>query len=99
MDWTQLLSTFGAPMFVLVAIGTGAWRVTVWVGREMMIPARDRLFRRVDSFCDRVEASLDKQAEAITRLSERMPAAHATSAAPHSASERPTGTELPTIRT
>lgn len=73
MDWMQLLSTFGAPMFVLVAIGIGGWRVLGWVGRELIVPARDKLFARVDSFCDRVEVTLDKQAAAISRLAERLP--------------------------
>ena len=78
INWIQLLSTVGAPMLVLSALGVGGWRagwaLAAWVGRELLIPARDKLFVRVDTFCEKVESTMEKQAAAIERLADRLPA-------------------------
>jgi hypothetical protein len=66
--WTNILTNFGPLALILIAIGFGCWRVLAWVGREMLIPLRDKValplgetvIVRVVRFCDRIEATLEK---------------------------------------
>ena len=40
----------GGPLFVvLTAFGLAVWAVLQWIGRELIIPGRDRMFRHLDT--------------------------------------------------
>ena len=64
-------TTTGVVVVILICVGLSLWRVTSWVGREFVIPGRDRMFRhldRVDQTMQDVSMSLQKLATVPERL-------------------------------
>lgn len=77
-EMLTLLQNFGAPMVVMISLGWAAWRVTTWLGQEIIIPLRNVISTRVVTFIDRMESmiekielSLDAIETAIGRLEEK----------------------------
>jgi len=61
----------GVVLVILAALAFAVWRVLSWVGREFVIPGRDRMFRhldRVDQTMQDVSTSLQKLATVPDRL-------------------------------
>lgn len=65
VDWVQLLQTFGLAVVVLFAVGVALWKAAGWVGREIIIPIRDRIIARVLGVADKLETTLDKVSQDI----------------------------------
>jgi hypothetical protein len=61
----------GVLLVIFVCFGLAVWRVISWIGREFVIPGRDRMFRhldRVDDTMKDVSTSLQKLATVPERL-------------------------------
>jgi hypothetical protein len=61
----------GVVLVILAALAFAVWRTLSWVGREFVIPGRDRMFRhldRVDQTMQDVSTSLQKLATVPDRL-------------------------------
>lgn len=41
-------TTTGVVIVILIAVGLATWRVLSWLGKEVVIPGRDRMFRHLD---------------------------------------------------
>ena len=52
------ITKVGIPMFLLIAVGLAIWRILVWVGREMILPVRDKLLAKAVDVLDRVDSTL-----------------------------------------
>jgi hypothetical protein len=59
LDWVSIVANLGIPATILMALGIAFWRILAWVGREIIIPMRDRLLTRLTGFFDRVDDALE----------------------------------------
>jgi hypothetical protein len=59
-DWISLLQTFGLAVTILFAVAIAVWRLSKWVGKEIVIPLRDQAISRFIAFLDRVEHTVSK---------------------------------------
>jgi hypothetical protein len=60
VNWLGLLQTFGLAVTVLFFMGLAGWRLSNWLGKEIIIPFRDGVFQRFISFLAHIEATVDK---------------------------------------
>lgn len=58
--WLTLLTNFGLATMILVCCGWAFWQTACWLGREIVLPARDHLFTRITAFFDRVDSTVLK---------------------------------------
>lgn len=59
VDWVALLQTFGLAVVILFALGIGIWKVAVWIGKELIIPFRDKAIDQFASFLARLDRNVD----------------------------------------
>lgn len=71
-QWLLVVQNFGLATAILGLLGFGAWKTLVWVGREVVIPARDRLIGRLMVLLDSIEATMAKMAHSIDLTAKRM---------------------------
>jgi hypothetical protein len=67
----QNYTVAGVVLVILFFVGLAVWRVLSWTGTNVVIPARDRMFKhldRVDSTMQDVSEMLPKFAEMPARL-------------------------------
>lgn len=61
----------GILLILAAAVGFGIWRVSIWIGAQVLIPARDRAFKHldaVDTTMREISGSLQKLSEIPVRL-------------------------------
>lgn len=61
----------GILLILTAAIGFGIWRISVWMGAQVLIPARDRAFKHLDAVdmtMREISGSLQKLSEIPVRL-------------------------------
>jgi len=66
MGWTDVAERLGLPAALLVVVLAAAGRACAWVGREVVVPLRDRHL----AFLDRTERLLAGQERSLGRLVE-----------------------------
>lgn len=70
--WVNVFTNLGIGGGVIVATMFGVWKTSGWVGRELVIPARDRFLKRVDEFFDRLAINLDRMEVSLETISQRL---------------------------
>lgn len=63
MDFKDLIQ-YGLPTVLLAFLCYGLWRIVVWIGANVVLPARDRLFAHLDH----VDQTMSNLAESIKSL-------------------------------
>lgn len=61
MDFVQFVEKLGLPTAQLVAVVLGIWQAFRWSAKEVIIPARDRHFKFMDTVETGVKAMADSQ--------------------------------------
>lgn len=66
MGWAEVAERLGLPAALLMVVLAAAGRACAWVGREVVVPLRDRHL----AFLDRTERLLAGQERSLGRLVE-----------------------------
>jgi hypothetical protein len=66
MDIIQATRDLGIPVVALLAIGIGLWRVIEWLGREVIIPLKDRHLAFLDSLATTMSTLADTQTAIVS---------------------------------
>jgi hypothetical protein len=61
MEPLAAIRELGLPVVALLAIGAGIWRVCEWLGREVIIPLRNRHLGFLDSLAATLKTLADTQ--------------------------------------
>lgn len=68
-EWIDAAQKIGIPAAILVFLGICAWKTGKWVGRELIIPARDHFFGRVTEAFDHINETLATIQHTLTEMS------------------------------
>lgn len=63
-----VMQNFGVPVLVIIATGWAFWRITVWFGKEIIIPIRNSLCARFVAFMDRLEGVLEQTISSLGKV-------------------------------
>ena len=62
----QNYTVAGVVLVILACVGFALWRILSWTGNNVVIPARDRMFKHLD----RVDETMREAAEVLPTLAE-----------------------------
>jgi hypothetical protein len=66
MDFIQAARDLGIPVAALIAIGIGLWRIIEWLGKEVIIPLKDRHLAFLDSLSITLATLADTQTSMVS---------------------------------
>ncbi|CAB4160939.1 hypothetical protein UFOVP731_23 [uncultured Caudovirales phage] len=66
MDFIQAARDLGIPVAALIAIGIGLWRIIEWLGKEVIIPLKDRHLAFLDSLSITLATLADTQTNMVS---------------------------------
>lgn len=70
--WVNLLQTFGLAVVILLAIGVAIWKGAGWVGRELIIPLRDKLLNRLVAFFDKMDDAVERLTTTLGKVDQNV---------------------------
>ncbi len=68
----EIAKTVGVPVATLAAVCYAIWRVLIWVGREVVIPVRDKLLNKGVTVLDRMDSSISSLQDLMERTGEKI---------------------------
>jgi hypothetical protein len=66
MDFIQAARDLGIPVAALIAVGIGLWRIIEWLGKEVIIPLKDRHLAFLDSLSITLATLADTQTSMVS---------------------------------
>jgi hypothetical protein len=68
----ELVKTVGVPVATLATLCYAIWMVLIWVGREVVIPVRDKLLTKGATVLDRMDSSIQSLQSLMENMSEKI---------------------------